>query len=274
MSTTKNLNIHAAVISARELEQLALRRFACLKKKAKRIKPAFGKPEIHEFRVGYKQLRAFLRVIFGGEPGNPFNKSLRKLYRAAGRVRDLQLFLNKATANNAPKQPALKAAQANRALAKAREKLSHRLGKSLAKHTDWTVPALLPPGFSNMNARAFAAREWSAVASALALADDDEQLHTIRKKLKDLYYANEAFKGYVSISPGLILRMHEPGALKKCTDALGDWQDLITSYRVGSRFGGGKHSARLPETAAIRIAEAKRKALTLVRDILFTGAAI
>lgn len=240
------------------------------------MKPGFDKSEIHDFRVSYKQLRALLRMLLGGEPGNPFSKSVQKLYRAAGKVRDLQLFLHRAQGSNEAAYSAAKTAAAKQALAKASEKLSRRLEKALVKHADWSVPALLPPVFTNMNARAFAAREWSALASALALADDDEQLHTIRKKLKDLYYANDALKGYSFISPGLILRLHEPGALKKCTEALDDWQNLITSKRIGAQFMNGpdkgdKHKARLADALAAHIQAARRKALTLVRETLFTG---
>jgi CHAD domain-containing protein len=58
-----------------------------------------SEPEaIHQLRVGYKKLRAFLRLVklsSSAEKGFVIPSTLRAIYVCAGRVRDLQIYFYK-----------------------------------------------------------------------------------------------------------------------------------------------------------------------------------
>ncbi len=83
----------------RELEKVILKYAGNLEKYNQKIPGAFDKEDIHELRVSYKKLRAFTRLAgIDKEAGDvKIPGKLKALYHAAGRVRDLQLFLEKLT---------------------------------------------------------------------------------------------------------------------------------------------------------------------------------
>jgi CHAD domain-containing protein len=126
-----------------------------IKKHGHRIKkyggqlPGSFEPEtIHELRVEYKKLRAFIRLVQmdAGARHLDMSPAIKTVYHAAGRVRDLQLFLPKVQARVEQKNISLSHYQqylqqrlfrAKEALVKAIENL--KTGKAIDNISSFTA---------------------------------------------------------------------------------------------------------------------------------------
>src|SRR5262245_19892691 len=78
-------------MNAAPIKKIIRFRFHRLKKYLRQMKRRLSREAIHHFRVEVKKLRAFLRMISGDKLKIPH--ALKNIYRQAGSVRELQLFL-------------------------------------------------------------------------------------------------------------------------------------------------------------------------------------
>jgi hypothetical protein len=151
----------------------------------------FAIDDIHAFRGEVKKLRAFIRMT--GPVGRKLPKKLRHFYHAAGLIRNLQLFRQTLTTLRRHKHADLPAKvlevldQHIEAAKKGALTLIHGkkpFGKKMRRLTGG-----LPIRLTGSQRRAFVGRTLQVLESVdLAPLRDDQQLHAIRKALKDLLY--------------------------------------------------------------------------------------
>lgn len=153
---------------------------------AAKVSDGFEEEVIHNLRVNVKRLRAFLRCywLFKGRAKPPLPKVLRSLYKAAGVIRDLQLMLK-----SSESLPEVYRVAVEQQLAAAKDEWgatydAKKLDKKLKKlrGCDYKpLPSFMPAEF---------------IKNRLELVDeiraagmsDDEDLHTVRKQVKDIIY--------------------------------------------------------------------------------------
>jgi len=145
---------------------------------------------IHNLRVSYKRLRALLRAT-GTE--DALHVTLKDLYHKAGEVRDLQLYIGqlKVLNENKANAPAeyiavlsLKNNKLNSELLKAIDNLDYEnLKESLLQR--------IPGSIKKKNIQSFADVKEAAAQTLHPIAKTDEEIHQIRKYLKDSIYALE-----------------------------------------------------------------------------------
>jgi len=169
---------------------------------AAKVEDDFEEDVIHDLRVNVKRLRTFLRCywLFTGRARPQLPKVLRRAYKSAGEIRDLQLAL-KGTAS----LPEVYLLTAERQLATAKEawirtydkrELDKKLNK-LRRYDYKPMPSFMPAEF---------------IKNRLALVDDlraagmsdDEDLHTVRKQVKDVIYTTRMVNEWWSKACGAI----------------------------------------------------------------------
>jgi CHAD domain-containing protein len=226
-----------------------------LKKWCKKIQEDFEVEAIHEFRVEYKKLRAFLRML-SMQPGIAIkiSKKLEKAYHIAGSIRDLQLQQQRIieTTLGEPKKPLAYLSILEMETSKLKPELSELfLGDTFSesrKKTDLSVLDQVPVN----SFRQFAKQKWEAVYAIVSSGDFcDDNIHAIRKHLKDLLYNS---KKYTELEqdgvPVNIWKGRDETYFNKLIDDLGIFQDkctaiaLLKSYWINSL---SKYNRRLLE---------------------------
>lgn len=207
-----------------------------IKKHGHRIKkyggqlPGSFEPEtIHDLRVEYKKLRAFIRLVQmdAGAGHLDMSPAIKTVYHAAGNVRDLQLFLprvqERAEQENVSLTNYLQYLQqrlfgAKEGLVKAIENL--KAGKAIDNITDE-----LPGNLDNAAIRKFIHRKVASVKVILLALEKDKELHTVRKQLKDIIYNIRIFDSDWGISFPVTAWRSEK-RLNDTATMLGDFNDL------------------------------------------------
>ncbi len=184
-----------------KLNHITRQQYRKIKKYGKNILPGYDVETIHQFRVSYKRLRAFLRMIAeadGKKKEVAISKSLKAAYRVSGAIRDRQLQqqrIRKATRHDVIKPKAYLSL-----LQKEINKLKPRLVEILStdpvdkskKKTDAAMPHLFPEN----KFRDFVHKKRDDVYEIIAAGHfTDTNIHTIRKNLKDLFYNFEIYGG-------------------------------------------------------------------------------
>lgn len=149
----------------------------------------FDEEVIHDLRLQVKRLRALLRMywLFTGRSRPEMPKRLKKVYKAAGEMRDLQLLLK--AMGGESKMPEVYRQEIEARLMAAREdwrdaynagKL-HKACKKLSNYEYKALPAFMPAEFI---------KERLTLIDELRAAGepDDEDVHTVRKRVKDIIY--------------------------------------------------------------------------------------
>jgi CHAD domain-containing protein len=209
----------------RKTASVIRQRFDKINKTLAKITVDFGSKDIHDFRVEFKKIRAFLRLAASDRATGG---RLHHFYHIAGFIRNLQLQQQRIGEEwenkDHPPQSYLdllneeKSARIELAKNYARKKLSIEKEQQRALTTT-------PPRLSKAASRRFsrsAAAHLEQLSGARPIADDS--MHEIRKRLKDLSY-NQPFinKEAALILPASLLTREK---LHIILDALGEFQDL------------------------------------------------
>jgi CHAD domain-containing protein len=171
-----------------------------LKKRFNQISPGFDTEAIHQYRVEYKKLRAFLRLLSLQSKKDKINipGKLKRIYRCTGELRDLQLLEQKLSLSSIPgdisRQTCLDNIRLDMQVMK--EKFAETAQKKIITVARNKTYNDLPrrstlPGFIK-----FAAKNWDSINTLISMHQfGDKQIHTVRKNLKDLSYNLKHFKG-------------------------------------------------------------------------------
>jgi HlyD family secretion protein len=212
-----------------------------LKKWSKKMEENFEVEAIHEFRVEYKKLRAFLRMLsMQLSITIKISKKLEKAYRIAGSIRDLQLQQQRITeaTHEEPKKPLAYLSLLDIETNKLKPELSELLlGNTVSesrKRTDLSVLSDVPAN----SFQEFAKQKWKAVHSIIASGDFcDDNIHAIRKHLKDISYN---FKKYTELvkdgGPVNIWGGKDESYCNKLIEDLGIFQDKCTAIALLKSF--------------------------------------
>jgi len=141
---------------------------------------------IHRFRVRIKHIRAFARMIETDSKKHPsISRQLKKVYHRSGAVRNWQLFLQTFSRNRSLKRYAARSLDA--AISGMKEFMTSNLVDKAKKKMLRKVPR----HFKNKGMRVFRHDKWQAIDHVTHQKElGDDQLHSIRKNLKDLQYDN------------------------------------------------------------------------------------
>lgn len=183
-------------MKGRELEKVADKYLKSLEKYCKRIPGTFTIEDVHDLRVDYKRLRAFIRLCKEEAHTRSLDipEQLREVYRAAGGVRDHQLFLAKISLF-AKVQYALPGFTQclQQQLFREKEELVKKIEKA-----DWgkirkSIESALPSVLHDAAIRQFVNRKVASIHILMLAAEKEEDLHEVRKNLKDLIHAARIF---------------------------------------------------------------------------------
>lgn len=197
----------------------------------------FAVEAIHDFRLEVKKLRAFLRMLNVGvdaKAGLRITQKLRAFYGAVGQVRCLQLqkeMVLRFCEENGQVTPVhyLSVLHANESDAKVEVRELAMLFRPETYRVR-LLKAVRGRKFTGV-AASFATQKTQAVFACLSAAPlRDEDLHEVRKILKDLLYDWYWVAPFLSGAMGgqVLTRLH----CVKLTEKLGDFQDMCTALAM------------------------------------------
>ena len=222
-----------------QIKHITNNHYRKLKKHIKKVSEDFDVEAIHQFRVEYKKLRAFLRMISqqhetAGEI--KISKKLKKGYNISGSIRDLQLQQQRIL--EATKQE-LKKPQAyltllQKEIDKLKPELSEIFLEKPATESKKKTDAFIPDEFPLNSFRNFVQKKWAVVYAIIVSGHfSDDNIHAIRKSLKDLFYNLKIYEGVehelLSLS---IWKGKDEQYFNKLLDELGSFQDKCTAIAL------------------------------------------
>jgi CHAD domain-containing protein len=193
----------------------------------KKIPGSFSSEDIHQFRVNFKKLRALLRlinpaVIRSSDLGVP--ASLISLYHIAGTVRDLQVnipFLTDAFArNNVQASSYFTKLEEN--LSNAKKELGDKIEEKSFKKNAHQIVDAITTDLEQSTIREFVHRKVATIKILLLGLSDDEDIHSIRKHIKDILYSVRIFEHEWHI-PFPIVAWKNEDSLEEISTRLGDY---------------------------------------------------
>ena len=210
---------------------------------AKKVGPDFEKERIHEFRVAVKSHRAMSRLVvsISNEYRYKLSTELMEIYHISGMIRDAQLEREKINHLDISIPGYLKHLDREISAHKKRwkdcfpGKIFNKLESASSDTEHITCIPEIIDRFKNSKLASIA-----LINKMATVADDD--LHSIRKQLKDLFYVLKIIPGHLKSIPQDAMP-EELKELKGITDKIGAYNDdrifleHIRSYTVKS----GKH---------------------------------
>jgi len=210
-----------------------------LKKHIKKVSEDFDVEAIHQFRVEYKKLRAFLRMISqqlekAGEI--KISKKLKKGYNISGSIRDLQLQQQRimAATKQELKKPQAYLTLLQKEINKLKPELSEIFLEKPVIESKRKTHASLPEEFSLDSYKKFVQKKWGAIYAIIASGNfSNDTIHLIRKCLKDLFYNVKIYEGeeydILSLS---IWKGKDEKYFNNLLDELGSFQDKCTAISL------------------------------------------
>jgi CHAD domain-containing protein len=188
-------------MNKQQIKHITNSHYRKIKKHSKEVAENFNAEAIHQLRVEYKKLRAFLRLLSHGnsQAGEiKISKKLKHSYTVSGSIRDLQLQQQRIleATKKEPKKPLAYLNLLQREIDNLKPELIEIfLEDPVAeskKKTDASIPDELPlTAFKD-----FAKQKWAIVYSIIISGHwGDENIHAIRKILKDLFYNLKVYEG-------------------------------------------------------------------------------
>jgi CHAD domain-containing protein len=173
--------------------------FRRLYKYSEGMKDGFNEEAIHRFRVEFKKLRAFLRMmaLAVSKPRQlKLPHAFKNMYSLAGKIRDRQLCLKKIKDN---KENNRRSSAKMTFLKKEIKDLSARkdvfLTKRKFEEIEKDMIKELPLIVQGTFVKDFIRQKLDFISEIIAKGDyRDKELHSIRKSLKDITYVTKIFK--------------------------------------------------------------------------------
>jgi len=202
----------------------------------------FEAEDIHELRLEYKKLRAFIRLVQMNEGASKqliIPPAVKDLYHAAGAVRDTQLFRVHAAEWAAGQSISLPyyLRQLEKQLFAAKEALVKAVEEVDVDKEFQKMAKGLPKALDDAAIRKFIHQKVAAIQIILLALEKDKELHSIRKHLKDIIYNIRIFDNDWGISFPIIAWRSEK-RLQHTADALGDFNDQCTALSFLSEAAG------------------------------------
>ena len=215
------------------LEDVVNRYIEQIKKHSDRVPGHFDQEDIHDLRVGYKKIRAFLRLLQlesdAGDLQMPLK--LKAVYQSSGKVRDLQLFLHQiGNAADAALLPVY-CKCCNQQLFSCKEQAVQAIEDLQFKKVIHSIKKELPGHLQADTLRKFMQQKKAAIHIVLMVANDEKDLHTIRKHLKDIIYVIRIYEHDFEM-PFPIQEYTNEKALSDMAARLGDFNDCCIAVSL------------------------------------------
>jgi CHAD domain-containing protein len=223
------------------LEEVVVKHISSMEKHTNRLPGRFDQEDIHDLRVGYKKTRAFLRLLQLEKDGGDLHMpdKLKGVYEICGKVRDMQLFLAQLhTIKVAPQLPA-SITHWSRQLFTYKEQTVTAIEAVHFKKLSDAISKELPRQLHDETVKKFMHQKIAAIHIVLLAADNEEDLHTIRKQLKDSIYTIRIFENDWGI-PFPVSGWKSEKELSDMASTLGDFNDrclAISLLRSGCSNG-------------------------------------
>ena len=214
-----------------------------LKKYFKHLIPGFDAEIIHQFRVEYKKLRAFLRMLSQEDKKSgeiKISKNLKKAYHISGAIRDLQLQQQRIVEGTKQelKKPQAYLTLLQKEIDKLKQELSEIFLENPVTESKKKTDSSIPEEFLLKNFRNFVQQKWATVHTIIVSGHfTDDNIHAIRKSIKDLFYNLKMNEGSeYDLSSLNIWKGKDEQYFSKLLDELGSFQDkcmaiaLLKSY--------------------------------------------
>jgi len=243
------------------------------------ISPDFDKDVIHDFRVTFKYLRSFLRLIraHNKEKGLKLSDRLKDLYQTAGIIRDAQLELEKINIEGMEladytlllnNKIELQKKKWNKFYSK---RVLHQFKKRAEGYNFEELPAGVLSNFLN-------SRMASIDLTMQIESPSDVQIHSVRKNAKDMIYTSDLAKknSWKGVKNEL-----KPFPLKKLNDVadkIGDYNDErqlisnISSFSTHTKEQEEREEIeKIRKTKEPKILSHKKNIITLVKELFDKG---
>lgn len=208
------------------LEEVVDRHISKIEKCSNHLPGSFDQEDIHDLRVNYKKVRAFLRLLQlekgAGDLAIP--AKLKSLYHHGGHVRDWQLFLDELhRVEVAAKIPACMR-RLNQQLFTYKEQAVHAVETTHFKKLLHGIIKELPRQLHDSTFNKFMQQKIAAIHILLLAADNEKDLHSIRKQIKDIAYIMRIYESDWGIPfPGVEWKSEKE--LSDMASELGDFND-------------------------------------------------
>lgn len=208
-----------------------------LKKSASEIDEGFEEEAIHTFRVEVKKLRALLRLLATHYDHVPtsFSRNFRDIYHATGHLRDAQLMKGRWHERREPDFPELMDWLEEQAGDYKKEWKKHKTADILDALED-KLHGMEYGHLDTDDAKHFFGSRIRFIKEQLALRHlNDEELHDIRKKLKDMQYVEKLFSAHWPDGHASIL-MFPLTDIQRLADAAGKYNDMRIALEILDSF--------------------------------------
>lgn len=217
------------------------KRFKKLGKRFNNIPTGFDIEDIHEFRLEIKKLRALLRLVSITHPAHHqlnIPRNLKSFYTSVGEIRNLQL--HKKRIISLAEELNLETPSSYLQLITAEEDAKKEEARRLATLVDLssievTMINHLPEKMKGAWLKKYLVKKKEELGLLLTSTFADENLHSVRKVLKDLIYNDNYIAPYsLIILPGYLT---QTGNSNELAVWLGDFQDLCMALDLlGHRY--------------------------------------
>ncbi|HEY8894384.1 MAG TPA: CHAD domain-containing protein [Niastella sp.] len=226
------------------LEEVVDKHIGDIEKHSKRLPGKFDIEDIHDLRVGYKKARAFIRLLqLEKDTGHlHLPHKLKALYHAAGKVRDMQLFLDELHQVPVVLQIPNSLSFYNHQLFTNKEAAVMAIEDVHFKKVLASLTGELPKELHDNTLKKFLHQKIAAIHILLLAADDEHDLHSIRKQLKDIIYVIRIFENDWGIS--FPIGGYDEKMLSDMASTLGDFNDrclAISLLQSGYNHNGNEN---------------------------------
>ncbi|CAN5494220.1 hypothetical protein BH11BAC3_BH11BAC3_00940 [soil metagenome] len=170
-----------------------------MNKNIKKIEADFDVEAIHQFRVTYKKVRAFLRMLSSHhETAGEIKVSghLKKCYALLGAIRDLQIHQQQISevTKKVRKKPTAYLKAIQNEIEKLQPELAEVLNCKPVVASRLKTNASIPHKFALNSLGDFIEKKWIAIDAIISSEHfSDDNIHSIRKHLKDMFYNLNVF---------------------------------------------------------------------------------
>ena len=178
------------------LEKVVDEHISEMEKHSNKLPGSFDQEDIHDLRVNYKKVRAFLRLLQLEKDAGHLHipDKLKSLYHHGGNVRDWQLFLAEIHDAGLGEQLTECVHRWRRQLFTYKEQTVHAIEIMHFKRMLHGIIKELPHQLLDDTVRRFMQQKIAAIHILLLAADNEKDLHSIRKQIKDIIYCTRIFE--------------------------------------------------------------------------------
>ncbi len=210
-----------------------------IKKDIEQVSGGFDLEAIHRLRVEYKKLRAFFRMLSAGKNSDEeirVPKKLKKYYAISGNIRDLQLQQQRIleVAKQMAKRPTVYLRLLQGEIEKLKPELIEIALEDPVTESKKKTDPLLPDKFDLSGFTEYIRHKWAAINGFLLAGNfSDDNIHAIRKFLKDLFYNVKEYKGakHKTIAAATLNGRNE-NYFESLLNELGRFQDQCTAIAL------------------------------------------